>query len=62
MGLDAYRKKLLEDYLHKIASLGRGMLLVSHDMAFVDRMAERVLTLENGQIQSDLWVKGEHAR
>ncbi|MGI5920870.1 MAG: energy-coupling factor ABC transporter ATP-binding protein [Syntrophomonadaceae bacterium] len=52
-GLDVSRKRLLEDYLHKIARLGRGMLLVSHDTGFVDRMAERVITLEKGQIKSD---------
>ena len=33
IGLDAYRKKLLEDYLKKVARLGRGMLLISHDAA-----------------------------
>lgn len=52
VGLDAYRKRLLGDYLQKIASLGRGMLLISHDMSFVDRMAERVIYMENGQIKS----------
>lgn len=53
IGLDAYRKKLLEDYLKKVARLGRGMILVSHDAPFVSRVAERVVTLENGRIQSD---------
>lgn len=51
IGLDAYRKKLLEDFLKKIARLGRGMILVSHDAPFVDRVAERVVTLANGRIQ-----------
>lgn len=50
-GLDAYRKKLLEDCLKKIARLGRGMILVSHDAPFVERMAERVVTMTNGRIQ-----------
>lgn len=52
-GLDAYRKRLLEDYLHKVTRPGRGMLLVSHDASFVNRMAERVVVMENGRIQSD---------
>ncbi|MEN6325458.1 MAG: ABC transporter ATP-binding protein [Syntrophomonas sp.] len=59
IGLDAYRKRLLEDYLQKVARLGRGMLLVSHDVAFVDRMAERVITMENGQVKSDSGRRGE---
>lgn len=58
IGLDAYRKKLLEDYLKKVARLGRGMLLISHDAPFVNRMAERVVTIENGRIQSDSGRKG----
>lgn len=58
IGLDAYRKKLLEDYLKKIARSGKGMILVSHDTPFVNRMAERVVTLENGCIQSDSGWKG----
>jgi len=58
-GLDAYRKRLLEEYLHKVAELGRGILLVSHDIAFVDRMAERIIVLANGQIQSDSNQRGE---
>ncbi len=53
IGLDACRKKNLEDYLNKVARLGRGMILVSHDERFVDKMAERVVTLANGRIQSD---------
>ncbi|TEB07042.1 Energy-coupling factor transporter ATP-binding protein EcfA1 [Pelotomaculum schinkii] len=53
IGLDACRKKNLEDYLKKVARLGRGMILVSHDERFVDKMAERVVTLANGRIQSD---------
>lgn len=57
-GLDAYRKKLLEDHLKKIARLGRGIILVSHDAPFVSRMADRVVSLEDGQIQRDSGQKG----
>jgi energy-coupling factor transport system ATP-binding protein len=55
-GLDAFRKNSLEDYLKKIARSGRGMILVSHDTAFVNRVAERVVTLENGHVK---WDSGE---
>lgn len=61
VGLDAYRKKLLEDYLKKIARSGRGMVLVSHDTDFVDSVAERVVSLENGRIKEDSGRKGKAA-
>lgn len=61
VGLDAYRKRLLEEYLQKVALLGRGMLLVSHDIAFVNRMAKRVITMGDGCIQSDSRWRGNAA-
>ncbi|MDD3899476.1 MAG: ABC transporter ATP-binding protein [Syntrophomonadaceae bacterium] len=53
IGMDAFRKQQLVDYLHKMTDLGRGMLLVSHDMAFIDKLAERLISMEKGRIQSD---------
>lgn len=53
VGLDIYRKKLLERHLHKVAQLGRGMVIVSHDSGFVNRVARRVISLENGQVKGD---------
>ncbi|HWP98703.1 MAG TPA: ABC transporter ATP-binding protein [Syntrophomonadaceae bacterium] len=53
VGLDSYRKKLLADYLNKVAELGRGMVMVSHDTAFVSQVAERTVVLGNGWIQQD---------
>jgi energy-coupling factor transport system ATP-binding protein len=61
VGLDAYRKRLLEDYLKKISRSGRGMVLVSHDTAFVDRVAERVVILEKGRVIEDSGRKGKAA-
>lgn len=58
-GLDACRKKLLADYLRKIARLDRGMVLVSHDTAFVSRVAERVVTMAEGRITSDQQLEGK---
>ncbi len=58
VGLDAYRKRLLENYLKKIVRLGKGMVIISHDFKFVERMADRVISLENGQVQSDSQQKG----
>jgi energy-coupling factor transport system ATP-binding protein len=53
VGLDAYRKRLLADYLSQIAGQGRGVVLVSHDSEFVGRVAERVIRLENGCVRKD---------
>lgn len=58
VGLDAWRKRLLADHLHKVIQLGRGIVMVSHDTAFISRVAERVITLENGQVQSDSSWRG----
>lgn len=55
-GLDAYRKKSLEDILKKITGSGIGMILISHDMPFVNRVAGRIITLEKGRIK---WDSGE---
>jgi len=60
-GLDAYRKKLLEGYLKKIARSDRGLIMVSHDQTFVNKVAERVVTLKDGRIQSDSGRKGNTA-
>lgn len=53
VGLDAHRKQLLVDYLYKVAGLGTGMVIVSHDTGFVSRVAQRVITLENGRVKED---------
>lgn len=58
VGLDTYRKRLLEKYLKKIVQLDRGMVIVSHDLNFVKRLADRVIRLENGQVQGDSRQKG----
>ncbi len=52
-GLDDCRKKRLEDYLKKTALLGKGVLLISHDESFVNSLAQKVVTIEKGQIISD---------
>lgn len=56
-GLDAYRKRRLADYLLKIARGGRGMALISHDEGFIHTIAERLVWLENGRIQSERRVR-----
>ncbi len=63
VGLDVYRKRLLTDYLYKVARLGIGIVVVSHDTKFVGKVAERVIVLEKGQVQRDISSMGndDHA-
>lgn len=60
VGLDAYRKKILAAYLQKIARSGRGMILISHDMIFVNRLADRIIQMEKGCIVGDSDGKGDN--
>ena len=60
VGLDAYRKKILAAYLQKIARSGRGMILISHDMIFVNRLADRIIQMEKGCIVGDSDWKGDN--
>ncbi|MDD2498848.1 MAG: ABC transporter ATP-binding protein [Desulfitobacteriaceae bacterium] len=46
--LDGYRKKLLGNYLKKTSDKGCGIILVSHDLSFIDTYGEKKLTLSNG--------------
>jgi energy-coupling factor transport system ATP-binding protein len=48
-GLDPHRKKLLGDYLERIAASDRGVVIISHDHRFIGRHATRMLKLEGGQ-------------
>lgn len=57
-GLDAYRKKLLAEQLYKVARLGNGIVMVSHDTAFVNQVAGRVIVLGNGRVQRDSAARG----
>lgn len=53
VGLDVYRQKMLAECLRKIVLLKRGVIIVSHDMGFVLRVADRIINLEKGQIRWD---------
>jgi energy-coupling factor transport system ATP-binding protein len=59
IGLDAYHKGLLGSILHQAVGLDKGILLVSHDEVFVNKLAERIISMQNGVIQSDC-RKGEN--
>jgi len=53
VGLDAYRKHLLRVNLEKVAALGRGIILVSHDAIFVQRIAKRLVVIDQGRVEAD---------
>lgn len=46
-GLDGLRKDILCDLLKDIKSKGIGMLLISHDMKFVDKIADQTIRMED---------------
>lgn len=49
-GLDYQRKAELLEILINIHSQGIGMLIISHDMSFINKLPGKVLKLENGRI------------
>lgn len=61
VGLDAYRKRRLAEQLNKSAGLGTGMIIVSHDTSFVERLAERIISMEKGRIDWDSRQTGDAA-
>ncbi len=48
--LDIYRRMLLGEYLQKIKKDGHGVILVSHDRAFIEKYADSELVMEDGKI------------
>lgn len=58
-GLDTLRKELLGEYFKKMADLGKGIIVVSHDRVFVEKYAQRVITLgKDGRIAKDVTIPG----
>lgn len=52
-GLDHTRMIQLSNYLMKVHQKGIGMVLISHNWAFVKKHADRIVTLEEGKIVHD---------
>ncbi|MHA1745504.1 MAG: ABC transporter ATP-binding protein [Promethearchaeota archaeon] len=53
VGQDATQKKTLEKYLRDLQQLGKTIIIVSHDLEFIQRLASRVLILKNGTILTE---------
>jgi len=56
-GLDYDAKRRLGEVLNELASMGTAVLLSSHDVEFVARVADRVLVLARGEILADGHVR-----
>jgi len=52
-GLDYDAKRRLGDVLGERAAMGTAVLLSSHDVEFVARVADRVLVLARGELLTD---------
>lgn len=61
-GQDAYTSKQLMDMLHMRVQAGATVLMITHDMEWVQAYADRVIVLDQGHIRyddcpSELWTK-----
>ncbi|MDM8533731.1 ABC transporter ATP-binding protein [Clostridiaceae bacterium HSG29] len=52
-GLDVLRKEMLYKLLNNIKNDGVGILMISHDLEFVDKLSDRIIMLENGRVIKD---------
>jgi energy-coupling factor transport system ATP-binding protein len=53
IGQDRQQKELLYEIIRKQASLGKTILIVSHDIDFLSHIASRLIVLKAGQILAD---------
>jgi energy-coupling factor transport system ATP-binding protein len=52
-GLDMERRKVLSDILLGLRQKGIGMAVISHDRAFVNGLADRVIRMHGGEVVED---------
>jgi len=52
-GLDYERKGILSAVINQLLERGIGMVVISHDMAFVRKHAIRVISIEGGEVHYD---------
>lgn len=52
-GLDMERRRVLSDMLRDLKQKGIGMAVISHDRAFIDRLADREVRMHGGEIVED---------
>lgn len=49
IGLDLFGVQMLEDLVHHVASTGTAVMISSHDLQFVERLAERIVCICKGR-------------
>ena len=52
-GLDPNRKDILFQILKELHTSGIGILMISHDLDFVERLSERTIVIEDGKVKKD---------
>lgn len=52
-GLDNKRKEMLYEYFLKILREDIGILMISHDMDFVNKTSDRIIKIESGRLVDD---------
>lgn len=52
-GLDVERRRALSDMLINLKEKGIGMAVISHDRAFIRRLADRVIKMDRGEVVED---------
>ena len=52
-GLDPNRKDILFQILKELHTGGIGILMISHDLDFVERLSERTIVIEDGKVKKD---------
>jgi energy-coupling factor transport system ATP-binding protein len=57
-GLDSFETGLLASALAELREMGKGVILISHDMDFVAENCERAVCLESGRLRYDGSVGG----
>ena len=51
--LDPQTTKEMTKIIRKLAEEGMGILIISHDIPFVEAVSDRILTVEKGKIKAD---------
>jgi energy-coupling factor transport system ATP-binding protein len=52
-GLDVERKGILSSLLHNLLGNGIGMVIISHDLTFVGKHAQRIISFNGGEVTYD---------
>lgn len=57
IGLDIVSKQKIREFLHVLHNQGKTILLTSHDTGDIEKLCERVIVINNGELVVDLQMK-----